>query len=187
MAKIAVFCSSSDMVNAMFLDEAESVGRDMARAGHTIIYGGANCGMMGRMAQAALHAGGQVIGIIPDLDFARGLNQKGLSQEVVVHSLAERKTLMLQEADAAVALPGGIGTLDEIFETLVMKITSQWPKQFYFLNFLDFWTPLTEALTLFSEQQMISQPLEALYEVCPDRKALMLQLKGVVHGATITG
>lgn len=187
MAKIAVFCSSSDMVSDVFLYEAESVGRDLARAGHSIVYGGANCGMMGRLAAGALSAGGEVVGIIPNLDFARGLNQKGLSQEVVVANLAERKSLMLARSDLALALPGGIGTLDEIFETLVMKVTSQWSKELIFLNFLDFWSPLIEALTLMGEQRMISQPLDTLYEVCADRQALLQQLKGINHGATHSG
>ncbi|MGE0764483.1 MAG: TIGR00730 family Rossman fold protein [Bdellovibrionales bacterium] len=177
MAKVAIFCSSSLEVSSMFLAEAEDVGRDLAIAGHTIVYGGANCGMMGRVAQAALKAGGKVIGIIPDLDFAKGLNQPGLTHEVVVHNLAERKALMLQEADMAVALPGGIGTLDEVFEALVMKCTGQWPKPIYFHNFLDFWTPVIEALTLIAEQRMITQPLHELYEVCLNRKELLTHLQ----------
>lgn len=176
MARVAVFCSSSSKVSPMFLMEAEIFGRKMAEAGHAIIYGGANCGMMGQVAQGALRGGGKVLGVIPDLDFAQGLNQEGLTEQVVVRSLAERKERMLSEAEIAVALPGGLGTLDEVFEALVLKVTDQWSKPFYFLNWLDFWGPTLEALTLLEEQQMISRPLNELFSVVEKTEDFLREL-----------
>ncbi len=176
MARVAVFCSSSTQVSPMFLMEAEIFGRKMAEAGHEIVYGGANCGMMGQVAEGSLRAGGRVVGVIPDLDFAQGLNQEGLTEQIVVRSLSERKERMLSQAEVAVALPGGLGTLDEVFEALVLKVTDQWPKPFFFLNWLDFWSPTLEALTLIEEQRMISRPLSELFSVIEKTEDLIIQL-----------
>ncbi len=173
MAKIAVFCSSSAEVAPMFMSEAQDLGRELARAGHQIIYGGANCGMMGAFGRGVLESNGELIGVIPALEFCDGLTLNGLTRQVTVANLAERKLWMLNEDDIAVALPGGIGTLDEIFECLVLKSTNIWSKPFFFYNFLDFWDPLTEALTLMSEQRMITQPLDDLFQVIRDRNELL--------------
>jgi uncharacterized protein (TIGR00730 family) len=173
VAKVAVFCSSSDLVSPIFLSEAESFGRDLAHQGHTLIYGGAGMGMMGKLASGALMAGGEVIGVLPEIDFLLEIVQPGLSRKVVVPSMAERKKVMLDEADVAVALPGGLGTLDEIFEALVLKVTGQWEKRFLFLNVFDFWTPILEALTLMDEQRMIHRNLDELFETFDVREGLM--------------
>lgn len=163
----------------MYFSEAEAVGTELARAGHTIVFGGANIGMMGRMANAALAEGGQVFGVIPELDFSDGLVHTGLTKQVVVATLSERKTRMLAEADAAVALAGGLGTLDEVFETLVLKVTNQWVRPFWFLNTFDFWTPTLEALTLMHESRMINRPLAELFDVAERREDLIKGLRGI--------
>lgn len=176
MAKLAVFCSSSDQVSPLFLSQAAVFGGRLAKAGHTLVYGGANCGMMGEVARGALQAGGEVVGVIPDLDFLQGLNQVGLTQQVIVKTLAERKAIMLNQVDGAVALPGGLGTLDEVFDALVLKVAKQWDKPFWFYNFMDFWEPLLETLSLMAEQRIITQPLDELYMVTDKEDEIFNQL-----------
>lgn len=163
----------------MMLAEAEAMGTDLAKAGHTVIYGGCTVGMMGRLADGALAQGGEVWGVIPELDFAEGIVHPRLTQKKVVPTLSARKTQMLEWADAAIALPGGLGTLDEIFETLVLKAMGHWPKPFWLMNSFDFWSPLLEALTLMVESRMINRPLVELYEVAERREDLILGLKGI--------
>lgn len=179
MARVAVFCSSSELVSPMFLAEAETLGKELALAGHQIIFGGADIGMMGRIANAALAAGGEVYGVTPELDFTDGIVHEGLTKQTVVRTLSERKAVMLKGSDAAVALPGGLGTLDEIFETLVLKVTGQWPKPFWFYNVFDFWKPTLEALTLMEETRMITRPLTDLIQVADRREDLLRGLRGI--------
>lgn len=176
MAKLAVFCSSSDRVSPIFLSQAGVFGTKLAKAGHTLVYGGANCGMMGEVARGALQAGGEVIGVIPDLDFLQGLNQVGLTQQVIVKTLAERKSIMLQQVDGAVALPGGLGTLDEIYDALVLKVAQQWLKPFWFYNFMEFWDPMLETLAIMAEQNMITRSLDELYIVTEKEDEIFMDL-----------
>lgn len=118
MATIAVYLSGRDGADPVHRVRAAAVGTALARAGHAIVYGGASVGLMGAMADAALAAGGHVTGVIPGLLVDRELAHPGLQQLRVVASMAERKAQMDALADAILILPGGLGTLDEAFETL---------------------------------------------------------------------
>lgn len=179
MARVAVYCSSSELISPILLSEAEAVGRELALAGHKIVFGGADIGMMGRLANGALGSGGEVFGVIPELDFTDGIVHEGLTKQTVVRTLSERKAVMLAESDAAIALPGGLGTLDEIFETLVLKVTGQWQKPFWFYNVFGFWNPTLEALTMMVESRMISRPLAELVHVADKREDLLRGLRGI--------
>lgn len=116
MRSIAVYCGSASGANPAFGRAATALGRLLAEAGCTLVYGGSNAGLMGMVADAALAAGGQVIGVIPDGLFEREVAHLGLSELRVVRSMHERKALMNELAEGFVALPGGIGTLDELVE-----------------------------------------------------------------------
>ncbi len=115
---VCVFCGSSDGGRAAYTDAARAVGRTLARRGLTLVYGGSNVGMMRQLANAALEAGGRVVGVIPDQLVGRELAHRGLTELHVVGSMHERKALMVRLSDAFLALPGGFGTLDELFEVL---------------------------------------------------------------------
>lgn len=185
MFSVGVFLSSSEMVSPFFLEEAEAFGRSLAKANCQVVYGGSSTGMMGRLAQGVLSQGGRIVGVIPQMDFAEGSLQKGLSQVEVVKSLFERKERLLALSDAVVILPGGIGTLDEVFETLVHKMVGEWTRPVVFLNHLDFWAPLLETLTLMVEQRMINMQLQDLYEVCETHKQVLdVILRGNINVAT---
>ena len=115
---ICVFCGSSRGADPLLLETAREVGSLLARGGIRLIYGGGNVGLMGALADAALGAGGEVIGVIPESLVAWEVAHTGLSELRIVHSMHERKALMADLADGFIALPGGFGTLDEFCEVL---------------------------------------------------------------------
>src|SRR6516225_7515763 len=116
--RIAVYCGSADGNDPAFLAEARALGLAIAAAGLGVVYGGASVGLMGLVADAALAAGGEVIGVIPDQLFEDEVGHDGLSQLHVVASMHERKALMSRLADGFIALPGGYGTIEEVVEAV---------------------------------------------------------------------
>ena len=116
--RIALYCGSNSGVDPAFTAAAADLAGHLARAGIGIVYGGGRVGLMGTVADAALAAGGEVIGVIPQALMDKELGHTGVSQLHVVGSMHERKQLMVDLSDAFIALPGGYGTLDELFETL---------------------------------------------------------------------
>jgi uncharacterized protein (TIGR00730 family) len=116
--RVCVFCGSSPGARPEYLAEAVALGRRLGEAGLGLVYGGAQVGLMGALADAALAHGSEVIGVIPRALAGVEVAHQGLTRLVVVSTMHERKALMAQEADAFVALPGGFGTLDEFFEIL---------------------------------------------------------------------
>src|SRR5690242_18141571 len=113
---LGVFCGSNFGVRSEYTQAAEIFGRLIASRGLTLIYGGGRVGLMGALADAALAAGGRVIGVIPKILYRKELAHEGITELRVVGTMSERKALMGELSDAFVALPGGIGTLDELFE-----------------------------------------------------------------------
>lgn len=118
MDRIGVFCGSSPGAKPMFAETARELGRTLARRGLGLVYGGSSIGLMGALADATLDAGGEVIGVIPRALEQREIAHAGLSRLHVVSSMHERKAKMAELADAFIALPGGMGTLEEIAEIL---------------------------------------------------------------------
>ena len=115
---LCVFCGSSGGRDPVYLDTARHVGRLLARQGIGVVYGGGRIGMMGAVAEAALAAGGRVIGIIPEVLMRKEVAFDGLTELRVVRSMHERKQMMADEADGFLALPGGFGTFEEFCEIL---------------------------------------------------------------------
>ena len=116
---IAVFCGSGLPGDSRITHAAETLGRRLAEEGHTLIYGGSNLGLMGVVSGAALQEGGRVVGVIPTLFSEEIIRSQPVTELVRVRSMAERKEYIIAHSDAFVALPGGIGTLDEIAEVMV--------------------------------------------------------------------
>jgi uncharacterized protein (TIGR00730 family) len=113
---ICVFCGSADGAKAEYVNAARELGRTIAERGYGLLYGGATVGLMGVVADAALAAGGEVVGVIPDIIMDREIGHKGLTELHVVRTMHERKALLASRANAFVALPGGYGTMDEFIE-----------------------------------------------------------------------
>ena len=119
--KVCVYCASSRSCDPSYLDAAERLGRHLAQHKATLAYGGGGAGAMARLAEGALSAGGKVIGIMPRFMVELEWGHKQLTEMCIVEDLRERKHRMLDGADAVVALPGGCGTLEELFETITLK------------------------------------------------------------------
>lgn len=116
MRSICVFCGSSPGNHPEYLQVARQAGRLIAERGLTLVYGGGRAGLMGALADSALAAGGRVVGVIPQMLLDREVGHSGLTEQHVVRTLSERKLLMGDLSDAFLTLPGGIGTMDELFE-----------------------------------------------------------------------
>src|ERR1700677_4277579 len=116
--RVCVFCGSNPGVRPEYRAEAVALGRLLGEAGLGLVYGGAQVGLMGMLADAALAHGSEVIGVIPRALAGVEVAHQGLSRLATVETMHERKAMMVQESDAFVALPGGYGTLDEFFEVL---------------------------------------------------------------------
>ncbi len=164
MKSVCVFCSSSDQLSPFFFEEVGKLGRVLAENKYKIIYGGANCGLMGRLADEALKTGGLVQGIMPNI-FEKSVTHNGLSELKTVADMSERKQHMLDQSDAFIVFPGGIGTLDEAIEMICYKQINTHSKPILFVNYLNFWDPFFEMLDLFKDQHMISGPLSDYYHV----------------------
>ncbi|MBC7544729.1 MAG: TIGR00730 family Rossman fold protein [Candidatus Sericytochromatia bacterium] len=118
---ITVFCSASTAVAPAYLETARALGTAIAEAGGVVIYGGAHVGCMGSVADAALAAGGRVVGVIPTLLVEKEVAHTGLTELIVVDTMHQRKAIMSERAAAYVVLPGGFGTFEELFEVITWK------------------------------------------------------------------
>ncbi len=132
--RIAVYCGSSGGVGPHYLEEARLVGTYLAERGIDVVYGGGRVGMMGAVADAALLAGGKVYGVIPDKLKTREITHDGLTELFVVDSMHARKTMMASLSDGFIALPGGWGTLEEIFEVVTWSQLNYHKKPVGLLN-----------------------------------------------------
>jgi uncharacterized protein (TIGR00730 family) len=142
MLRLCVFCGSSTGNRTIFTEKTRALGRLMADAHVGLVYGGGNVGLMGVLAHAVLQGGGEVIGVIPRSLEAKELALQDSTRLHVVDTMHERKALMAELADAFVALPGGFGTCDELFEILTWAQLSMHNKPVGLLNIDEFFTPL---------------------------------------------
>ena len=143
---IAVFCGSALGSDAVFVDTAQLVGQTIAKQGKTLVYGGGRSGLMGVVADSALQAGGAVIGVIPEPLVDRELAHPGLTELHVVKNMHERKTKMADLSDGFIALPGGAGTLEEIFEQWTWAQLGIHQKPCAFLNVAGFYEDLLKMI-----------------------------------------
>ncbi len=143
--RIAVFLGSSTGPDA-HRAATTAVGEAIARAGHGIVYGGAHVGLMGLLADAALAAGGEVVGVLPQNLVEREVGHTGLTRLELVGTMHERKARMADLADAFVALPGGTGTLDELIEIMTWSQLGLHAKPVALYDVDDFWTPFLALL-----------------------------------------
>jgi uncharacterized protein (TIGR00730 family) len=161
----------------MVLSEAEKFGFELARAGFTVLYGGATSGSMGALAEGVVIGGGNLIGVVPTMDFMTGLIHHQLTETVTVSTMAERKTQMILRSDGFMAMPGGIGTLDEVTEVLALNGVGALNKPLVFYNFLGLWTPILESLDLLHQSGFISAPPTDLFQVFERSESVIEYLK----------
>ena len=140
--KVCVYCGSSPGRRGIYLAEARKLGRLLAGRGIGLVYGGASVGLMGAVADAALGAGGEVVGVIPRRLDEREIGHRGLTRLHVVGSMHERKQRMADLSDAFLALPGGMGTLEELTETVTWSMLGLHDKPVGLLDVDGYWRPL---------------------------------------------
>lgn len=148
MRAIGIFCGSSPGNRPEYLQVARAAGRRIAERGITLVYGGGKVGLMGAVADSALAAGGRVVGIIPQMLMDREVGHPGLTELRVVTTMAERKLLMIEMSDAFLTLPGGIGTLDELFEAWTWTQLGLHDKPSGLLNYQGYYDDLVRFLDL---------------------------------------
>ncbi len=142
---IAVFCGARKGKDPAFLALAAEVGRAIASRGWLLVYGGSSVGLMGEMADAALAAGGEVLGVIPQQLVHREVGHTGLQRLEIVADMPVRKTRMIEVADGFLALPGGFGTLDELFEVVTLRQIGMHAKPIVLCDPGNYWGPMLAA------------------------------------------
>lgn len=157
LKSLCVYCGSSPGLRAAYIEAAEAFGRLIATEGITLVYGGGNVGLMGALADSVLQAGGNVIGVIPERLAAKELAHNGLSELHLVGSMHERKLKMAELSDAFVALPGGAGTIEEIFEVFTWTQLGFHLKPCAFLDVDQYYARLFQFLDHMAEQRFIAK------------------------------
>ena len=157
MNKITVFCGSSTGNKPLFLVQAKSLGTILARRNITLVYGGARVGLMGALADAVLESKGEVIGILPHFLRKKEVAHEGLTKLILVESMHDRKTMMNDHSDAVIALPGGFGTLEELFEMLTWAQLGLHEKPIGILNVAGYFDHLISFLNHMVEQGLLKK------------------------------
>ncbi len=144
--KICVFCSANQQIDPDFFTFTKELGQWIAQEGHTLVYGGVNCGLMECVAKAVHEAGGRTIGVIPRIVEKNGRISDYVEVEILCDNLSDRKQLMADQSDVFIALPGGIGTLDEIFTIAAAATIGYHQKRVILYNMKGFWDSLIAML-----------------------------------------
>ena len=181
MRRICVYCGSSFGASPDYARAAEEFGAACARRGFGIVYGGGHVGLMGVLADAALAAGGEVVGVIPHAMVAEERAHRGLTELITVDSMHERKLRMAQLSDAFVALPGGIGTLEEVIEVFTWLQLGLHLKPVGLLNVSAFYDPLLRLLDHMRDEQFLTPAHHAMLAVEPDPQRLLDRLTSTRH------
>lgn len=163
---VTVYCSSSCIVAPVYLSAARELGDLIARAGWDLVYGGNNLGSMGALAQAAREAGGKVIGVTPQSLVDDGSADEKCDELLVTSGMRERKALLEARGDGFIALPGGLGTLEELFEILVGKFLGYHAKPVVLLNIENFFAPLLSMIDHAVELGFMKPRVRQLFHVC---------------------
>lgn len=181
MKSICVFCGSSDSVHESYLSAARQMGRTLAERGIRLVYGGGKTGLMGAVAQGVLEAGGEVIGvIIPSMNTV-ALAYVGLTQMDVVEGMHARKARMHELSDGYIALPGGLGTFDELFETVTWAQTGAHEKPVGLLNVKDYYVPLLAAIDHAVHEGFIFQEHRDVLFIAADPNVLLDKMERYEH------
>jgi uncharacterized protein (TIGR00730 family) len=178
--KICVYCGSSTGADPAFAAAAEQMGRIFAENGVGLVYGGGAFGLMGTLAKAVMQGGGHVTGVIPSFLERREHALDSVQELHVVEDMHERKRLMFEKADAFVALPGGIGTLEELVEQLTWIQLGRHSKPVAIADIGGFWRPLLSLIDHMREQAFLRPPWETSYLVVDKVEDVLPRLQAAV-------
>ena len=155
MMNIGIFCSANNSIEPVYFEKTAELGRWMGHNGHTLVFGGCNMGLMECVAKAVHQAGGHTIGVVPRIIEEGGRTSCFVDEQVNCENLSDRKELLLQHSDVVVALPGGIGTLDEVFTVAASHTIGYHQKPILLYNINGFWDSLIALLNDLSERGMV--------------------------------
>ncbi|MBR2512510.1 MAG: TIGR00730 family Rossman fold protein [Halomonas sp.] len=178
MSRICVYLGSREGNSPVFCQVARTLGAALAARGHTLVYGGARIGLMGELANAALEAGGKVIGVMPDHLVEREQAHFGLTELIRVPNMHERKATMAANADAFIALPGGIGTFEELFEIWTWGYLGLHDKPMGLLDTEGFYAPLLTFLDNTVSHGFLAQTTRNMLVDAPTPIQLLEMLEG---------
>jgi uncharacterized protein (TIGR00730 family) len=171
-----VYCGSRHGARPAYADAARTLGQAIGERGWQLVYGGGNVGLMGVVADAVLGAGGRVVGVIPESLMRREVGHTGLSELHVVQTMHQRKQMMAERADAFIALPGGIGTLEELFEVWTWRQLGYHQQPIGLLNVDGFYDTLLAFMRQTVAEGFLSAPQQAVVEVGDEPLELLLRL-----------
>jgi uncharacterized protein (TIGR00730 family) len=174
---VCVYCGSSPGTDPAFLAAATAFGKALAQEGVALVYGGGSNGLMGALAKSVHEHGGTVIGVIPEFLRAREHSFKGATEMIVTPDMHERKRIMFERADAFVALPGGIGTLEELVEQLTWAQLGRHKKPILFADINGFWKPLVALLDHMKRNGFIHSDLFFEYLVASTAEDILPALR----------
>jgi len=177
MKRITIFCASSFGTDKIYEEQAALVGKTLAEQNIEVVYGGANVGLMGAVADAALNAGGKVIGVLPDFLRSKEIAHLGLTELILVESMHERKTKMNDLCDGVITLPGGFGTLEELFEMLTWAQLGLHKKPIAILNTNGFYNSLIDLLENMTEKGLLKEVNQKMLLVSEDIDDLLHQMR----------
>lgn len=163
--RLCVYCGSGPGKNPNYMTAADALGRAMAKAGVGLVYGGGGMGLMGQVAKGVLAGGGHVTGIIPEFLVQRERMLEGVNELIVTRSMHERKTAMFEQSTGFVALPGGMGTLEELAEISTWAQLGQHAKPIIVANIDGYWDPLLALLAHMRAENFIREGMEVLLDV----------------------
>jgi len=184
IASICVYCGSGTGGDPAFLECAKAFGHALAEQGIGLVYGGGQIGLMGTVAHAVLERGGHVTGIMPDFLKSREKLLDHVQETIIVPDMHTRKQLMFEKADAFVALPGGIGTLEELVEQMTWAQLGRHNKPILLLSINGFWKPLLTLLAHMREQGFIRPGLELNYLVAERVDDVLPMLRSATRRVT---
>jgi uncharacterized protein (TIGR00730 family) len=179
--RIAVYCASAEGTLPVYRAEAEALGRAIAAEGFGLVYGGANVGLMGAVADAALSGGAEVIGVLPEVLAGREIAHSGLTRLETVSTMHQRKSRMVALADGFVILPGGYGTLDEMFEIITWSQLRMHAKPCILVNTEHYWDSLLKFLDSAVEAGFLKPENRALTQVANDATEAIAKLIGLME------
>ena len=175
--KIAVFCSANKNIDPDFFTMTEELGKWMGENGHDVVFGGCNIGLMDCIGKAVKANGGRAIGIVPTIVEKGGKTFDGLDVEIPCDNLSDRKDLLLAQSDVVIALPGGIGTLDEIFTVAASHCIGYHKKKVILYNMKGFWNSTIALLNDMADKGMIRGDWHEEIEVANDFKELKKEIE----------
>jgi hypothetical protein len=181
---LCVYCASSRDLAPKYHADAEAVGRSMVTRGWGLVYGGGRVGLMGSLAGGVKAAGGRVVGVIPKFMIERELAYHEADELISVETMAERKQIMIAQADAFLALPGGIGTLEEISEVLTLRLLAQIRKPAVFYNQGGFYDDLFRFFDRMTRERFRVTGVEGLYSVANSIDEIWPHIESPAHYTT---